>query len=266
MVVEHGQPLMIPSMHNCKTLFQPKDWFEYFEKKRNDFTMSPLIGMAPVVQFITDGLSCILTVHHLLPKLTMDNANREKLVLHIVGAASVEQIASKTFPEIARLNPHLKHIEIVLIGPGIDDRGEWGAKDGIDLNSSVYTQEGEELLNTESSVVKCFKGLYHDIFNSSEMTPPDLIVAFNAGISGPSHYVNWRPTLGLIKEMGVPLIITGFNREEVESDTQVLHRLGHSIIVQPTPNPFRGLRPYRDPLPDPDDFYWANACYVCLKG
>ena len=56
MVVEQGSVLTIESNTDSKKAFLPKDWVEYLEKKRKDFSMPhQMMSMAPVVAFITDG-------------------------------------------------------------------------------------------------------------------------------------------------------------------------------------------------------------------
>ena len=56
LVVEQGSPLTIESQTDVKKCFQPKDWIEYFNKKKRDFEL-PLVmmQMAPVLALVTDG-------------------------------------------------------------------------------------------------------------------------------------------------------------------------------------------------------------------
>ena len=267
MVVEQGSPLTVSSKSNSRTYFNPKNWFEYFHQKQTHFLPMVLMETAPVVQFITDGLSFPLTVHQLLPILSPSTyQTREKLVLFVVGAASSELLASATFKEFSRLNPNLKHLEVYFIGP--NGRSD----DEFDLNQTVNTFDGDEQLRTDYIVIKFYKGLFHDFYAESfsqkkmNVPKPDVIVAYNAGLSCPSHTMNWMPSLQLIKVMNIPFIVTGYDWLEVENDTKVLKKLGFDVVVDPSANPFRGLRPFFDPNRENGDFYYSNSNYVCVKG
>jgi hypothetical protein len=64
MVVELGQPLGFPSATDETAPWQPRDWVEYFTRKRSDFGFpAPLLNLAPVACFLTDHLSKAMTLH-----------------------------------------------------------------------------------------------------------------------------------------------------------------------------------------------------------
>ena len=263
MIIENGCPLLSCSDTNCETLFQPSDWFDYFQEKRNDMNrgtglpMERLSLMAPVSAFLTDGLSMPLTVHHILSLLGVED--RSRLVLHLVGASTTETLAQRVFVELARLNPHLKYLRIYLIGPGVPEVND------VTLAGCLSEPEAPVLCK---GGIKTIEGLYHDVVAAdNSVEPPDLIVAYNAGITEPTHFLTWAPTLTMIRKTGsVPFCITGYNHAEVVDDVGRLESLGLHAIIPPTPNPFRGLQPSLDPVRDPSDFIYSNASFAVLRG
>jgi hypothetical protein len=259
MVVEQGEPLIGTSSSNCTTLFQPEHWLEYFRVKGKELPMSQMMKMAPVPAFLSDCLTLPLTLHHVLSLPESDIRDRSRLVLHIVGAAGAELLAMISFVELARLNPKLKYLRIVMIGPSLP-KGFFPAE-GTSLNEFLEVDEtkvacdGKILLRT---------GLYHDVLGQVES--PDFIIAYNAGIDEPTYFATWAPTLQLIAKMDIVLCITGYNHMEVEDDCKKLRDLGVGILIPPSANPFRGFRPFLDPMREPSDFIYSNASFALAKG
>ena len=85
MVVEQGSVLTIESNTDSKKAFLPKDWVEYLEKKRKDFSMPhQMMSMAPV-----------MTVLHALRNPALfgkEVAKLERLVVHFLGASVAELV------------------------------------------------------------------------------------------------------------------------------------------------------------------------------
>jgi hypothetical protein len=106
MIVENSNLLLVTSDTNIEkgTIFQPKDWNEYFHEKGADFDVgaempiSLLRKMPPISAFLTDGLTFPLTIQHILGRNNLsilnNNSNKsttkDKLCIHVLGAAASE--------------------------------------------------------------------------------------------------------------------------------------------------------------------------------
>lgn len=89
------------------------------------------------------------------------------------------------------------------------------------------TEKHEAKLECETLTLVYCPGLYH-LSELAKSYPPDLLLAFNAGIWG---YDDWIPTLKYIlldqtsKLNNVPFVITSYNKLEAEDDEDVLLKL-----------------------------------------
>ncbi len=270
MTIDKGQPLALASQHNCPTLFQPQNWHEYLQKKSRDFSLSMVFAITPVLHFVTENLSFPLTIHHALSLDGVDRRqNKTKLTVHCLGAGRTEEVALRAFAEIARMNPLLEKVKIFLIGPGVGYANENNNGRVIPMNDLLSEEEGEECLNTSVATVEIWKSLYHDLERDGKLEEePDLYVAFNCGFSDSNHTPYWLPTLRSIQRKNIPLIFTGYDAKEVRLDTElVVGDLQMDLVVHPSPNPFRSLRPYPDPAKDGDvPFYYQNSCFAVVVG
>ncbi|CAJ1952843.1 unnamed protein product [Cylindrotheca closterium] len=262
MIVEHEKPVLRPSHTNCTETFCPKDWIDYFEKKGNDFgtwldgPISALRIMAPIVCFLTDGLTLPMTIQMFLGELSL--LKKSELSIHILGAEGQEFIATRAFLELGRLNPQLKRLDIVMVGPNLPNN--------YSHSYPQFVLSSEEAPCHLEGTVDHVSGLYHRCPAASGPVP-DLFVAFNPGFQEPSHFVTWRSTLELVKtRTGVPLCITGFNFSEVHNDVKVLKGVGFQEKVPPTANPFRSTRPFLDPSREETDFIYNNKAYAIVQG
>jgi hypothetical protein len=269
MIIDQGGPLALASQHNYHTLFRPKDWGEYMEKKKNDFSVSTMIHMTPVLHLLTDSLSFPMTIHHALSKEGVDRRDdKSRLVVHCVGADVQEEQCLRAFAEIARLDPSLQEYKFVLIGPNVSYSTDTENGRVIPFTRLLSEEEGEECLDTPiGGTIQVWKGLYHSLQDKLE-EKPDIFVAFNCGITDPSHTPYWWPTLSLIKEKGIPLIITGYTCLEVADDITFLqNEVGMDVLEEATPNPFRSLQPRPDPVKEGNiPFYYQNICYAIATG
>lgn len=263
MVVEHGGPLLAACDSNCKETFLPESWIDYFQKKGNDFDLgtgmpiSLLRYMAPVPCFITDGLTLPMTVQMLLGKL--DLLKKSELRIHILGGDAQELMVTRAFVELGRLNPQLKRLDIVLVGPNLPNNCSY--------SYSQFTASHEATCHLKGSFEHAID-LYHTCSAAISGPVPDLFVAFNPGIHDPSYFPSWRPTLELLskKRKGVPFCITGFNYLEVYHDVNKLKAMGFQEKAPPTANPFRSMRPFLDPAREETDFCYGNKAYAILEG
>lgn len=123
--------------------------------------------------------------------------------------------------------------------------------------------------------IRLHRGRYHEVAmaaaNGTMSVPglgdtPTLVFCQHSGLHTPAYTKDWILTVLALKEMNVPVVWTGFNHMEVVEDGKVLDEWGVNLIVQPTPNPFRGLYPFSDPYREHGDFIFANASFVVSKG
>lgn len=260
MIVEQGNPLYASSDTNCTETFQPKDWFEYFARKGNDFDrglqlpVSLMRQMAPITCYLTDCLTMPLTIQTIVGDLSL--LTKTKLCIHILGADVMEQQFMTGIIELARNYSHLKHLDLVYVGPN--------------LSSTKTTMFSDLTMPDEAPVhfhgsIQWIRGLYHEII-TSEVPEPNFFVAFNAGISDPSHLVHWRPTLELLRHKSIPFAITGFNFLEVSDDVKKLKALGFQELIARKPNPFRSMRPFLDPGREETDFCFSSKAYAVVVG
>jgi mitochondrial splicing suppressor protein 51 len=254
MIVEQGSPLAIESNNDCKTTLVPKDWLEYFSHKRSDFSpdIPPiLMQMAPVMVFLTDGLSIPMTVHSALHEHA--GGIGEILTVHILGATIVEEMAQSRYLELIRLNPNIRKLEIFLVGPNLVCSAP-GRE--TDLHSCGIVRSN----TIAKSVTK--KDYYHNL----KLDKPDVAILVHPGISDPNYTATWKPTLELLAQQEIMTIVTGYTQQEVVDDLEMCQGWRCNVEVPPSPNPFRGLRPFPDPLRDPGDFIFTNASYAIIKG
>lgn len=260
MIVEQGNPLGLPSRSDRKKYWNPRDWREYFARKRSDFELpAAMFDMAPVPAFLSDAHSVMLTVQHILalPQLQIDAPKLTKMVIHICGAALNEVVMAGRYVEMIRLNPALVELSLHLIGPGMDN------------SKDIYRQPlaMERIRASCKLSMENHQGLYHEIvaeFKDDEL--PTIVICPHSGMHDKSYTSTWRPTIEMLASKGVPFILTGYNHNEVLEDAALLSAWGANIFVPPTANPFRGLRPFLDPGRDPDDLIYSNASFVVAKG
>jgi splicing suppressor protein 51 len=265
MVVEQGDPLMMVSDTNLEARLQPRDWVHYFSSKGNDFKNTELldillqIGLAPVFSFVTDALSLPLTAYHVLSLPELEISNPSRLVLHIIGATMYEILGCKMFVELIRLNPHLEYLRLVFVGPQLPNDPSFPSegKPLTELTGGWNTRPGCD------AKVLFRKAFYHDALKTLD-EQPSMILACHPGIVDPNYTSTWENTIRLIGDMNVPFVFTGYTHKEVLLDTETINKEfgGLNFIVPPTPNPFRGLRPFLDPMRDPGDFIFSNASFA----
>jgi len=286
MIVEQGVPLTVASDTDCADYFEPANWKEYLQKKRSDFSdvpEHPMMLMAPVVAFITDGLTIPLTILHTLVKVhgSQHVSTMTRLVVHLVGASAIEELSISKFLELARLMPCLNTLTIITIGPDLEQVSEKNAHlwsnpaEGCPLN---FIDPSKDFIRpTLNARILRRPTYYHRVvqndksFLTDNNTRPTLILACHPGIHDPNYKEHWRPTLDLwIHQLPeVPCVFTSHNRQESEADASIITKQWGSKItmLQPfTRNPFRGMRPFLDHLRTVSDFMYSNSHYFIICG
>jgi hypothetical protein len=277
-VIEQGNPLGIPSNSDSTVYWAPKDWKEYFVVKRHDYDVPEyMFHLAPIPGFLSDAHSMMLTIHHVMSLLSPSEAAgsniedtlgkvifgepasaRTKLIVHVVGAAVDEEKMVGRHVELIRLNPQFESVEIHLIGPDVH----------VPNDELISALQIEKVRSSCIFSVTSHKVLYHNFMDSDSIDAPTIVFCQHPGMHDGSYRESWRPTIQYMAEhlKDVPIISTGYNQKEVILDSELLHQWGLSdVLVPPTPNPFRGLRPFLDPGRDPADVIYTNASFAVMR-
>jgi len=181
----------------------------------------------------------------------------DSLVIHLIGASAQEAMGVNKFIELVRLIPTLKYLRIILIGPDLQDFEE----SPLNFTDPMLSK----IRSSCDARVTVRNGCYHDVVESLEETPT-LAFASHPGIADGNYTESWRPTLELLASKGAPVVVTGYNKQEVLDDRTHLETCGLRVIVEPQANPFRGLRPFPDPTRECSDFIYGNSHFVVTQG
>mmetsp|Transcript_32775 Transcript_32775/g.47436 ORF Transcript_32775/g.47436 Transcript_32775/m.47436 type:complete len:477 (-) Transcript_32775:28-1458(-) len=252
-------PLMVESETDCSSFWKPKNWGDYLRRKRGDFELpEQMLWVAPVVACLTDHLTISFTIQHALVHSEkygkQKSSSCTRLVVHIIGASAFEQFGGSKYVELVRLMPALKYIHIYLIGADIRE-----------APSGPFNRP-ERIRDDCETRLTIVRGLYHNV--AATLENADLLAAFHPGMHDADFIDSWTPTLEYIRanKPDIPCVFTGYNRDEVVKDSQVLRNAGLTVLMEPQGNPFRGLRPFLDPTRETADFIYSNFYYAMFKG
>ena len=205
----------------------------------------PIYLMVPGFQLtIFDGLSQQLTVLHTVARLAHDSsddffAERDDIVIHIIGAESGEFSGANAWEELLHRYPSAKRLRIFLIGP-------------LSLPLPLDEVPGKccQICSSREAgvTIRSICSTYEDFASSKEYVEPTFCVAFNCGFSENDTSRNiesesltsmWQPALQLLADRcAAPLLITGYNCEEVGDDVALATELGLKTVIAPERNPF----------------------------
>ncbi len=138
------------------------------------------------------------------------------LRVHILGADRFDCAfdATRSFEALDALlrRTTCARVQLLLCGPNL-----------LELESLLSSTGAEGVHGGHSRVeLTAASALYHDHCEANHLEPPHVAVAFNAGLWG---YSSWEPTLRLLHERKVPLLLTCYNLEEAELDQDELSRV-----------------------------------------
>jgi hypothetical protein len=215
----------------------------------------------------TQRLSRAATLAHALRRLDLPALAKDDdpLVLHLLGcdhveAANPSQLKNTFTPLVDWWRNHTRkpprRVELHLIGPSMP----------LILSSLELVLDPDESRRLESVQVSCHTGYYHEWRLQQRLQqdakPPDLLVAFHAGLWG---YDTWKPTLDwLVEQEGpqLPLLVTSYTLLEAEEDQEVLQNLlPNQSIWTAEYNPFatQQIRPTATAVEGED--YRENAAW-----
>ncbi|PSN41770.1 hypothetical protein C0J52_08859 [Blattella germanica] len=211
------------------------------------------------IALISELLSCPLTLIYSLETLYM---NMRNLQIHVVGAGFLEFSYLKKWEVILHYIPELFGLNLVFIGPEVEQDLEGKCK--VDLCEDCHRKHCELSLHYLCNT-------YHQFAISENYTRPDIIVAYNSGLHEFENSDNdsWGPSIPyLIKHEHVPLILTSYTREEAEKDIQRVMTIKErkiKIILNCQENPFSSKRPYRDWDNETNKVFYQNKFISIVK-
>ncbi|PNF33793.1 hypothetical protein B7P43_G10223 [Cryptotermes secundus] len=204
------------------------------------------------VALFSELLTCPLTLLYALEKLR--TSFKKKFMAHVVGAGAFECTFLHKWEIILHCLPQLSFLDIVFIGPEIEQGLETICVLCVDCQ-----RKGRQL-RTHFQTGK----LYHQYASSETFLFPDIIVAYNCGLHEyeGTNSDTWLQSLPfLVKFDHVPLILTSYTSDEANKD--VARILGCkkdtlTVYLKCSKNPFASRRPYRDWRSESSDVFFQN--------
>jgi splicing suppressor protein 51 len=204
------------------------------------------------VALLSELLTCPLTLLYALEKLR--TSVKKNVVVHVVGAGAFECTFIKKWEIILHCLPQLSCLDIIFIGPEVEQRSET-----ICVLCADCQQKGRELA-THFQTGK----LYHQYASSETFLLPDIIVAFNCGLHEyeGTKSDTWSQSLPyLVKFDHIPLILTSYTGDEAYKDVARILKCRKdplTVYLKCSKNPFASRRPYRDWDSENSDVFFQN--------
>jgi hypothetical protein len=214
--------------------------------------MHPIIPSAPLAAFrkqtpkaiqSSSNLSRSATIAEALCRLDVQQSEKT-LRIHIVGCdhvecESLERLRILFGPVVRWIGAYAEapaHMLLDLVGPNIPQQAAaWSPLNLLPTNINALKP------CLQSATLSCHLGLYHD-WLSTCFNPPDLVVAFNAGVWG---YRDWETTLSSVihRNLSIPFVLTAYTIQEAEDDEDVIRKLLPPDAInrcewEPESNPF----------------------------
>lgn len=245
----------------------PRNWDDYYETRCTHAW--PLRSLLPRPYFDvgTQELSQPVNCLHAMYVHGIDNfSSLSTLTIHIVGADQAYEWSpcpTHVWEEIMHCLPGVQKMEIIFVGPGLytclKPRRDYVPP--LDLECCPdCTAKGRNRFNTT------YAKKWHEYRADEERyTKPDLIVAFNAGISM-EETDGWVESVKMMLEDDIPCLFTMYEETEAKGDYDLFKELGANILTERgAMNPFAVDIPAVDPNA-PDTFFKINGRYLCFKG
>ena len=154
-----------------------------------------------------------------------------------------------------------RELRLLLCGPNcFAARAADAADDDDDADDDADASLGLACGGAARLRVRYSGAYYHELEASWLSPPPQLAVAFNAGVWG---YDSWGPTVRRVLARGSPLLVTAYTLEEAEHDEETIEELGGALAWAwpPQPNPWRATEPERRSGPRRA---FENAAWQCV--
>ncbi|KAM6186593.1 putative protein MSS51 homolog, mitochondrial [Rhynchocyon petersi] len=209
-------------------------------------------------RLLTDVLSRPLTIGLGLRVLGVDVGKPGGSTVHVVGASHVETFLTRPgdYDELTYMFPGHLGLRVIMVGVDV-------ATDFSQSTSSSRLEPGTIQFGSH-------RGLYHDFWEEQVETEhiarPDLVVAFHPGFHSSLDLMEaWLPTLLLLRDYKIPVLITLYSHQELAASLQILVDLDTYITAYGA-NPFTSLKPeqvYSNPNKQP---VYCNAYYIMFLG
>ncbi|KAL7416736.1 hypothetical protein BDY24DRAFT_438566 [Mrakia frigida] len=205
----------------------PLDWNSYFDSLPFPPAVEPAQQRTMAMHSLSIPLTIVASLARLglLPKFSNRN-DRSRLLVHLVGAEKHFEIQAAVYEEINHLLPGVSFLQVVMVGKNLGV-SPWsdGASETQKFPCQFCVQEmrGREVKFYDSTT-------YHDWLASPDFLPdpPDLVLAFNSGIS--ERPSSWKPTVLALLERRVPVVFTSLNEMEANADASAIWRMGGDRI------------------------------------
>ncbi|XP_008834820.1 putative protein MSS51 homolog, mitochondrial isoform X2 [Nannospalax galili] len=209
-------------------------------------------------RLMTDALSRPLTLGLGLRALEIDVGKTGGSTLHVVGASHVETffIRAGDYNELGYMFPEHLGFHVIMVG--------------VDVAAGFLQSTSASPLEPGTIQLSGHRGLYHDFWEeqveTGHLTRPDLVAAFHPGFhASPNLMEAWLPTLLLLRDYGIPTLITVYSQQELAASLQILVNLDTHVIAYGA-NPFTSLKPeqvYSNPNKQP---VYCSAYYIIFLG
>jgi len=245
----------------------PRSWDEYFELRCGQYWS--LRGRLPPPFFpvgtreLSQPVNCLQAMYRFgIEKFS----SLSTLTIHVVGAdAAYEWSPSPTcvWEEIMHCLPKCQTMETIFVGPSLETcispRTEYCPPMDLECCPDCTAKGRKRIITTYAKKWHEYRA------DEDRYTKPDLIVAFNAGISM-EETDGWVETIKLMLEDDIPCLFTMFEETEAKGDHGLLQKLGANILTEKAAvNPFAVDFPTID-ANAPDTFFKINGRYLCFKG
>ncbi|KAJ8096419.1 hypothetical protein PM082_011582 [Marasmius tenuissimus] len=232
-----------------RTIYMPlssiKGWSDYCEKVfpefdyATSFTAQTIKTYHPdptsAVRLLTMEASCFpLSVIAAMEDVITNISTRNRLCIHVVGAASRDLQGKGMLEELLHFLPKLRVARIFFAGPEAEDHQDTGKN----LACERCISKGR------SRTCSYYEGTYHDFARTKEALDnrPDLIVGLNTGMSE-IQSDSWMKTLRVIQDMDIPALFTAYTKKEGESEIALMTRMGFGIRKGLELNKWKGVVP-----------------------
>jgi len=225
-----------------------------------------------LVTLITQRLSYPLSLLYALQDLSLGPHDQtieevEELRIHIVGAQSrVELLGIIKWEYFAHRLPKLRKLHITFVGNELlSCEKEYTEGEDHIVDDSAFTL-CEQCKADRVIVYELVNKLYQDYTQQDYYQTPHAVIAFNCGF----HEVgsHWQESFKhLVGKSSAPLIFTSYTESEASRDLEVLSSaVAVDIIRESHLNPYRSVRPYRDPEVSSVPLYFWNNYITIVRG
>ncbi|DAA14299.1 putative protein MSS51 homolog, mitochondrial [Bos indicus] len=209
-------------------------------------------------RLLTDVLSRPLTLGFGLRALGINVGKVGGSTVHVVGASHAETFLTRPgdYDELGYMFPGHLGLHVIMVG--------------VDVAAGFSQSTSASLLEPGTVQLSSHRGLYHDFWEeqieTGQIAHPDLVVAFHPGFhASPDLMEAWLPTLLLLRDYGIPTMITVYSHQELAASLQILVDLDTHITAYGA-NPFASLKPeqvYSNPNKQP---VYCSAYYIMFLG